>query len=720
MFNPQNYFWNPHVVPVFLSGVIFVFLGLFVGLKNRTRLNISFSIWLIFASFWLFGNSLAYMSKYDWMVIEIYNKFEFLGVCFISIASYWVSLCWDATLFKKQKKYITIGFIISSIFYLTNLKYNYILSGVYHYFWGRYFKNGIGGTIFIIYWIIPLILTLVNYINLYKKATGMRKRQYKLFLIATFIVYLGATDWLPCYGLEIYPFGFIPVLVFSFLMSYAIIHYQFMNIRIVSTRAGIFLAVYTVVLGIPFIVLHRTGSGLLATSLAVVFASAGPILYRFLQRKAEAIVLAKQLNYQRILLQAATTMIVEHDLLKLSRLIVYILKKTIKLKFSAIFVKNKGQTTYLLKAMRGAISAQVRDAILNQEHPFISYLKENKEPFLSEEMPLQIKDSLNLPLELRTVIPAFAGDELLAFVLLGDKVNAEPYTQEDINVFKILARQATLAIQNCEFFEESKDYQQRMFSAEKLASIGGMADGIAHQIKNRLNLFSLAGGELKNEIKSFVAKHDKLINTNPELDKTFKYLNEIAASIIDNVKRTDGVIKGILDFAKVDNKENLFTAFSFKGIVELSSRLLMIKHEVDSLPISVKIDTKDSLYAAKSQLTEVIYNLMDNAYEAIKEKEARISEKELESFFPIIQFSLTYTQDRQIIKILDNGIGIKEEDKPKIFAPFFTTKASYKSGSGIGAYVLKRIIEENHKGKIWFTSTYMKGTSFIIELPKKQ
>ena len=61
---------------------------------------------------------------------------------------------------------------------------------------------------------------------------------------------------------------------------------------------------------------------------------------------------------------------------------------------------------------------------------------------------------------------------------------------------------------------------------------------------------------------------------------------------------------------------------------------------------------------------------------------------------------------------------IKDEDKHKIFAPFFTTKTSYKSGSGIGVYVVKRIVEENHKGKIKFTSTYMKGTEFIIQLPK--
>ncbi|MDP3042320.1 MAG: ATP-binding protein [Candidatus Omnitrophota bacterium] len=492
-----------------------------------------------------------------------------------------------------------------------------------------------------------------------------------------------------------------------------------MDIRIAFTRAGIFLVVYTIVLGIPFVVLQRTGSGLLATSLAVVVASAGPLIYRFLQVKAESVILAQQHRYQKILLRTAIGMVTEHDLKKLSRLIVYILKNTIRINFSAIFIRDKKNNSYHLEAIRGESNLGKYVESFSEKDPFIGYLKKNREYFFFEEAPEQIKSSSNILFKSKVVIPALIGDELLGFVFLGEKTNGQPYSIEDINVFKILSHQAALAIENCIFFEESKDAQQRMFAAEKLASIGGMADGLAHQIKNRLNLFSLAGGELKLEIKSFLEKHDPLIKSNPELDTTFKYLHELGTSIMDNVKRTDGIIKGILDFAKVEKKENFFTVFSFKETVELSSVLLMLKHEAASLPLNVKIDSQDTIYGVKSQLTEVIYNLLDNACEAIKEKKIQLNAKDLESFSPAIELSLAHTPDRQIIKISDNGMGIKEEDKLKIFAPFFTTKSSYKSGSGIGVYVVKRIIEENHKGKIRFSSTYMEGTSFTIELPKK-
>ena len=84
---------------------------------------------------------------------------------------------------------------------------------------------------------------------------------------------------------------------------------------------------------------------------------------------------------------------------------------------------------------------------------------------------------------------------------------------------------------------------------------------------------------------------------------------------------------------------------------------------------------------------------------------------------PMIETSIIKKTNKTIIKIADNGIGIKEDDTGKIFIPFFTTKSSSKSGTGIGMYIVKRIVEENHKGKIWFESKHMLGTDIIIELP---
>ncbi|HIE35909.1 MAG TPA: ATP-binding protein [Candidatus Omnitrophica bacterium] len=102
-----------------------------------------------------------------------------------------------------------------------------------------------------------------------------------------------------------------------------------------------------------------------------------------------------------------------------------------------------------------------------------------------------------------------------------------------------------------------------------------------------------------------------------------------------------------------------------------------------------------------------------------------LSEEEKRNYIPRIAVEVKEKENLYQFIISDNGIGIREEDKSKMFTPFFTTKSTAefscieKSGTGIGMYVVKRIIEENHHGRIWFDSDYLKGTTFYIEIPKK-
>ncbi len=702
-----------------INGLATLIVAIFVLVKaRRSLLGLVWALTLLFASGWCLCTGVAYLQirgEQYLLWVQYNNRFAtFIPVFFFHFV---ILFCG----YEDKRKIILANYIAAILI----LSMSFLLPGQ----WLPNFKEGkqflfiptFPGYPYLIYSLFFVISTSFSYILLIKdlfNSRGIYREQLKFLCIGSFFGFIAGGSTFPNgFGFEI-PWGNYCFILMPLTITYAIVSKRLFDIKIAITRLGIFLVVYTFVLGIPFIVLSRTGSGLVATSLAVIFATMGPLIYRFLQMKAEAVILAQQRRYQRILLQAANGMATEHDLVKLSKLIVYILKSTIRLNFVAIFIINKESKQYQLAWIRGKSIIGEPTKSFNAEHSFVSYLKEKREPFLLEETPLQVRNLLEIIFKSRAVIPAFIGDKLLGFVLLGEKINTQPYTDEDINVFKILSRQAALAIENCVFFKESQESQEMMFAAEKLASIGGMADGVAHQIKNRLNQFSLASGELKNEIEDFSAKYPELLQKDLELKKTFDYLTKISRSLIENVKRTDGIIKGILNFAKVENKENLFTQISLKEIADLACSLLMVKHESVQLPIKCDFGADDSIYGIKSQFIEVIYNMLDNAYEATKEMKAQFSNQDQGTFLPSVELSLTSSADCYAIKISDNGIGIKEEDKHKIFAPFFTTKSSYKSGSGIGAYVVKRIIEENHKGKIWFVSTYLKGTVFFIELPK--
>ncbi|MBU1871321.1 MAG: ATP-binding protein, partial [Candidatus Omnitrophica bacterium] len=121
------------------------------------------------------------------------------------------------------------------------------------------------------------------------------------------------------------------------------------------------------------------------------------------------------------------------------------------------------------------------------------------------------------------------------------------------------------------------------------------------------------------------------------------------------------------------------------------------------------------LKANLTQLEEVLFNLIDNAYDAMKERKDTLKEPDYRG-----KITITCQQsidDNLIITFADNGIGVKDEDRRKVFTPFFTTKISSRKGTGLGLFVIQRIITEIHSGKIKYESKYAKGTSFIIKLP---
>jgi len=115
------------------------------------------------------------------------------------------------------------------------------------------------------------------------------------------------------------------------------------------------------------------------------------------------------------------------------------------------------------------------------------------------------------------------------------------------------------------------------------------------------------------------------------------------------------------------------------------------------------------------QLQEVFFNLIDNAYDAIKERQMILNE---EDYRGRIEISVMADQGALHINVQDNGIGIKSDDKRKVFTPFFTTKATSKKGTGLGLYVIQKIIAA-HNGQIRINSVYRSGTCFTVSLPIK-
>lgn len=487
------------------------------------------------------------------------------------------------------------------------------------------------------------------------------------------------------------------------------------------TRIGLFLAIYFLILTVPFGIGYYRGFDIFSSLYLLIMAGIGPFIYRYLQKKADALLLADQKKYQDFLHLTARNIATIHDLNKLLNTVVKIIFEAVNIEYAAIFIIDKENSVYKLKKALGNFPFPV-DYDINNNEEIIKAIKKNERPFSPDtnKNHFAIQKNLNT---VKLVIPINFNSKLLGFLFLGNKINNSAYTKRDINAFDILAVQSGLAIENCIILNENKKFQERIFQTEKSSLLGGMAEGIAHTIKNRLQYFSIAASVLKVEADSFISNYKDLLQKYPDINESVKNIIETHDGMLTNIKKTDEIIHSVIKYSRIEYDQNSFSEFPLKELITIASNMVKIRHNVDDISLIIEIKETVPIFGIMSQILESVYNLLDNSYEAIEEKKRYYKNKNIDSKFdPVIIVTQTETQSSYIIKAYDNGIGIQQENINKIFAPYFTTKSSYKTKSkpGIGMFVMARIIEEIHSGKIWFESEYMAGTTFYIELPKKR
>ena len=710
-----------------ITSVLFLFMGLFVYLKNKKQLiNQVYLLFCLSVFLWLFPFSLMYWSR-NIITAYHYAKIGFIGVLTIPICMFY----FVAVFLNKDKQYekmLKILTILTIPCAIINFFTPVFYSGIKICFWGYY---PIAGKLYFIILLQFLVLFCYAILLLLKNVhnpnfSAIKQQQTKYILVAFCITSFGGVDYITKYPLELYPFGYILILLFIVIMAMSIIKYNLMDIKLAVTKTFIWVFIYLFILLSPIWIGYKTGQWLISCIVLFILSTSGQFVANYFQKKAEEYLLAEQERYQQLLMQASTGMIEkDYDISRLSKLIVRIIKKSVKISFVSLYIFDEEKNLYVNIESRGRDKKVLKD--FPKDTDFIDFMKKTKKPFFLSALPEQYKSKImKINSGITLIIPSIFKDKVIGFLFLGDKENRTLYSARDVEVFGVLSNQAALAIENCLFLERSQRQQKRLFEAEKLASIGGMADGMAHQIRNRLNSFGLAAELLSYDVKDFSEDHKAFIEQHPNINEMIKSMNELILSINENVKKTNTVLTGILDFAKpkgsVTNKET----FSMKEIIDPAVMLVQVKHHREKVPIVLDIPSdNDKIYGIKYQIQEVCFNCIDNAFEAIIEKEQHMQNPlindidKAQPFVPEIKVSLRYLTDKNQYQIIikDNGIGIKPENKAKIFSAFFTTKPSSKSGSGIGSYVARRMIVEAHDGDMSFESRYGEGTTFTITLP---
>ena len=368
----------------------------------------------------------------------------------------------------------------------------------------------------------------------------------------------------------------------------------------------------------------------------------------------------------------------------------------------SLMLVDKDTRELYLRAARNLGEKFARGFRLKVEHSIAGHVVKTGKPILQstqDEETLKVKTGylvkslVNVPLK--------AKDEVIGVLAVNNKISSSPFTDNDVYLLSALADYATIAIVNAQLYEETKRWsevlerkveertqelraaQEQLLQSEKLASIGQLAAGVAHEINNPMGvILGFSQGILK---------------TLPEDDPLKKPLTTIERESL----RCKRIVQNLLDFARHSEPTPHLT--NINELIDASCDLVQHQISLQNVKLVKGYDPAlPPIMADTNQLQQVFINIMLNSYQAMPDGGT------------LHITTRTVGSELQVI-FTDTGTGIPPEKIQNIFDPFFTTK-EVGEGTGLGLSVSYGIVKA-HGGDIGVESQADKGTTFVIKLP---
>jgi signal transduction histidine kinase len=702
----STYFINVHAIPMFLMGIVTLTLGLLVyRSNNQSAAHRHFLVLCASIALWLDATSIALCST-DARTALRWFKLDNVGVMYISVAFYGFS----AEFLKlRRRRSIWIGYALATLMAGAVLFRQDFVQGVNRFWWGYFPQWGPASLPFFLIFFSYMAVAFTDYFQTYHTVTTpIKRQQIKFVLIAFVIAYLGSVDFLPAFGYELYPFGYIPIFLLTAVITVAILRYRLLDAALFVSRSAVYLPLIPFTLLIVF--LGHALDDLPPDTLSLLLALATivfMILYVTFQPRLQAAVnkalFPSRHDAYETLTRFAHAMVMKLDLANLQSEIVDTLQAVMGIERISLFLFDKEHGCYVLKASRGSTDNQANRGQVSNNTIFSGYLLECNQPIVKEELqqrPPGLDERLATTLietmtqmDSEVCLPLVNKTRLIGFVNLGHKPSLGFYSHDELNLLRSLADNAAIALENAVLHEDWKQTQLLLRRADRLRSLEAIAGGFAHEVRNPLT-----------SISTFI----QLV---PSRRDDSYFMDSFSAQVVDDLARIERLIAEILDYARYMKPK--FSAESLNNIV--TSCLQFIEVKADKLEISIEKHLAEDLppmLVDRQQIKQVMMNLAMNAMDAMAKTGGR----------------LTVTTRRVVrldksgwvqIEVADTGCGIAPEDLPHVFDPFFTTKheSTEHVGTGLSLSIVHQIIQE-HGGTVEARSSVGTGTSFLITLPE--
>jgi signal transduction histidine kinase len=319
-------------------------------------------------------------------------------------------------------------------------------------------------------------------------------------------------------------------------------------------------------------------------------------------------------------------------------------------------------------------------------------------------------------------------------LLILTRSEVQPFTDKQIELVTTYADQAAIAIANVRLFEAEQERtheltksledlrtaQDRLVQTQKLASLGQLTAGIAHEIKNPLNFvnnFSGVSAELIDELREALGRMTGDDKTRREIAELTSTLRENLDKVMQHGKRADAIVKNMLLHSREGSGEHRLV--DVNALVDESLNLAYHGARAEKQGFKINMERLFDPAAGQvdvfpQEITRALLNLISNGfYAATRRKEQSNSD----AYEPTLTAATKNLGDRVAITIRDNGTGIPAEVKEKMFNPFFTTKPAGE-GTGLGLSITHDIIVKQHLGSIEVDTQPGEFTEIRITLPR--
>jgi predicted ATPase/signal transduction histidine kinase/tRNA A-37 threonylcarbamoyl transferase component Bud32 len=312
---------------------------------------------------------------------------------------------------------------------------------------------------------------------------------------------------------------------------------------------------------------------------------------------------------------------------------------------------------------------------------------------------------------------------MIGILYLENKLTTKAFTPERIEILHLLCSQAAISLENATLYqtleqkviertaelsqtlENLRATQNQLIEAEKMAALGNLVAGVAHEISTPVGTSITVTSFLADQTESFIKVCQEGQLKRSILNDYLKLANESSQIILNNLQRAGGLVNSFKQVA-VDQTRLEQRIFNVKGYIEeiLVSLQPEIKHKQHSFHVTGDDNlTINSYPGALSQIvTNLVMNSINHAYHHHKQG--------------LLSFNIQKQGERLLLQYQDDGCGIPPENLSKIFEPFFTT-ARNEGGTGLGLHIIYNLVNQTLKGTIICQSEVGVGTKFIIDLP---